>query len=150
VVNGVWLLAAACWLLAGHPTHTSGAELSAERDGTVRVVLRVFADDFAAALASGSTVPPSPAVSGYLRDRFTLLDPAGKPIELAWQAGPHTGDVLLLHARGHAAGGLAGSRVTSRVLTDRFADEVNVVRATYGGRSATLIFVRGDGAKPLP
>ena len=38
----------------------------------------------------------------------------------------------------------------NRVLTERFADQVNLVRATYAGRSATLIFTRGDGPKALP
>jgi hypothetical protein len=27
---------------------------------------------------------------------------------------------------------------------------VNIVRATYGGRTVTLLFTRGDGAKPFP
>jgi hypothetical protein len=40
--------------------------------------------------------------------------------------------------------------VASRVLTERFEDQVNVVRAICDGRSATLIFVPGDGLKSLP
>ncbi len=57
---------------------------------------------------------------------------------------------LILRLRGRVDGGLAGSRVDNRILTDRFADQVNVVRATYGRRTATLIFTRGDGPKALP
>jgi hypothetical protein len=151
VVSGAWLVAGiVSWLFAGHPTHTSGTELSEQPDGRAQVVLRVFADDFTAALAADSAVPPAPVVSAYLRDRFTLLDPAGTPVELAWEVGRPSGDILVLYGRGRAPGGLAGSRVANRVLTERFADQVNVVRAAYGGRSVTLIFVPGDGAKPLP
>jgi hypothetical protein len=151
VVNGAWLLAGvmSC-LLAGHPMHTSGAELTGERDGTVQVMLRVFADDFAAELASGSADPAPDRPGAYLRDRFVLLGSTGEPVELAWDAGRPSGDVLILHGRGRVPGGLAGARVANRVLTERFADQVNVVRATYDGHSATLIFVRGDGLKPLP
>ena len=150
-MSGAWLVAGmVSWLFAGHPTHTSGAELSEQPGGRAEVVLRVFADDFATALAAGSAVPPVRVVSEYLRERFTLLDPAGRPVELAWEMAGPSGDVLVLYGRGRVPGGLGGSRVANRVLTERFADQVNVVRATYGGRSATLIFVPGDGAKPLP
>jgi hypothetical protein len=150
-VNGAWLLAGvmSC-LLAGHPMHTSGAELTGERDGSVQVMLRVFTDDFAAALAAGSAASTPDGPHGYLRDRFVLLGGTGEPVKLTWDAGRPSGDVLILHGRGRVPGGLAGARVANRVLTERFADQVNVVRASYDGLSATLIFVRGDGLKPLP
>jgi hypothetical protein len=48
------------------------------------------------------------------------------------------------------SGGLTGTRIRNRLLCDRFPDQVNVVRATYDGRSATLLFTPGDPAKPLP
>lgn len=149
MVNATWLLAGvmSC-LLAGHPMHTSGAELMAERDGSVQVMLRVFADDFAAALASGSAAPGGPGT--YLRDRFVMVAATGEPVKLTWDAGRPSGDVLILHGRGRIPGGLAGARVASRVLTERFEDQVNVVRAICDGRSATLIFVPGDGLKSLP
>lgn len=145
MVNGAWLIAGvmSC-LLAGHPMHTSGAELTGERDGSIQVMLRVFADDFAA------VAPAADGPGGYLRDRFVLLGGTGEPVKLTWDAGRPSGDVLILHGRGRVPGGLAGAKVANRVLTERFEDQVNVVRATYGGRSATLIFVRGDGLKPLP
>jgi hypothetical protein len=144
VVNGAWLLAGvmSC-LLAGHPMHTSGTELTGERDGSVQIMLRVFADDF-----EDASAPDGP--SGYLRDRFVLLGGGGEPVKLTWDAGRPSGDVLILHGQGRVPGGLAGARVVNRALTERFADQVNVVRATYDGRSATLIFVPGDGLKPLP
>ena len=47
-------------------------------------------------------------------------------------------------------GGLAGARVTSLVLCERFPDQVNIVRATYAGRATTLLFTRGEASKALP
>ncbi|MBA3496726.1 MAG: hypothetical protein H0T86_06445, partial [Gemmatimonadales bacterium] len=51
---------------------------------------------------------------------------------------------------GRVPGGLTGARVTSLVLCERFEDQVNIVRAVYGGRATTLLFMRGGSAKVLP
>ena len=40
--------------------------------------------------------------------------------------------------------------VAHLLLHDRFSDQVNVVRASDGRRNTTLLFLRGDGPKPLP
>jgi hypothetical protein len=56
----------------------------------------------------------------------------------------------VLRLRADAPRGLAGVRVRHTLLCERFNDQVNIVRATYGGRSATLFFTRGDEAKALP
>jgi hypothetical protein len=71
-------------------------------------------------------------------------------VPLSWVGAERTGDVILLRLRGQVAGGLAGARVTNLVLCDRYEDEVNVVRATYRGRTETLLFSRGGSAKALP
>jgi hypothetical protein len=142
VVIGAWLLAALVALLApaaGHPTHTSSAELVHEAD-SVRVAIRLFADDIA-------TVG---AVRPYLGDRFGIVDRSGKTVRLEWAGAEVAGDVLTIRMRGRVAGGLSGAKVSNRLLTDRFADQINVVRAAYDRRAATLIFTRGDGPKALP
>jgi uncharacterized protein DUF6702 len=142
MVSGWWLIAAMAVLLAPasrHPMHTSSAELVHEAD-SVRVVIRVFADDIAAV----------GAVRPYLGERFVIVDRSGQTVRLEWAGAEVVGDVLTIRMRGRVAGGLSGARVNDRVLTDRFADQVNVVRAAYDGRAATLIFTRGDGPKPLP
>lgn len=141
-MNGAWLLAALVALLvpaAGHPTHTASAELVQEAD-SVRVAIRVFADDIA----------PVGAVRPYLGDRFGIVDRGGKAVRLVWAGAEAAGDVLTIRLRGRIAGGLSGAKVSNRVLTDRFTDQVNVVRAAYDRRTATLIFTRGDGPKALP
>lgn len=71
-------------------------------------------------------------------------------MRLAWAGAERSGDVLLLRLRGEVPGGRAGARVTSLVLCERFEDQVNIVRATYGGRATTLLFTRGATSKALP
>ena len=141
MVSGAWLVALAAALIpvAPHPMHTSSAELVREAD-SVHVTIRLFADDIAAV----------GAVRPYLHDRFGILDRHGTPVHLEWAGSETAGDVLTIRLRGRIAGGLSGAQVRNAILTDRFADQVNLVRATYGRRAATLIFTRGDGPKPLP
>ena len=56
-------------------------------------------------------------------------------MRLAWAGAERTGDVILLRLRARCRGGLAGARVTSLVLCERFEDQVNIVRAAYAGRT---------------
>jgi hypothetical protein len=142
MVSGGWLIAALAMLPgpgSTHPMHTSSAELVHEAD-SVRVTIRVFADDIAAV----------GAVRPYLGERFGIVDRSGNAVRLQWVGSELAGDVLTIRMRGRIAGGLSGAKVNNRVLIDRFADQVNVVRAAYDGRAVTLIFSRGDGPKPLP
>jgi hypothetical protein len=142
MVSGGWLIAVLAVLLAPasrHPMHTSSAELVHEAD-SVRVVIRVFADDLAA-------VGP---VRRYLGERFGIVDRSGQTVRLEWAGSEVAGDVLTIRMRGRVTGGLSGAEVSNQVLTDRFADQVNVVRAAYDRRAVTLIFTRGDGPKALP
>jgi hypothetical protein len=135
-----------------HPMHTAVTEL-AQQDarGRTTIQIKVFADDFQAAVA----LPADPAAADsamarYLRGTFALADRRGRPVRLAWAGAERTGDVILLRLQGEVAGGLAGARVTSLVLCERFEDEVNVVRASYAGRTETLLFTRGESSKALP
>jgi hypothetical protein len=141
MVNGSWIIALTVALLAPypHPTHSSSAELVQKAD-SVRVVLRVFADDLATVGAPGP----------YIGEHFTLTDRDGAPVRLEWAGAVPGGDVVTIRLRGRLAGGLSGAKLSNRILTDRFADQVNLVRATYQRRTATLIFTRGDGPKALP
>jgi hypothetical protein len=142
MVSGAWLITALGVLLipaSRHPTHASSAELVHDAD-SVRVAIRVFADDIA-------TVG---AVRSYIGDRFAIVDRSGKAIRLEWVGAEASGDVRTIRMRGRIVGSLSGATVSNRILTDRFADQVNIVRAAYDRRAATLIFTRGDGPKALP
>jgi hypothetical protein len=135
-----------------HPMHTTVTEVVQEdARGHVSIQVRVYVDDLRAA------VPPPDAPAGadsamarYLRATFALADRTGRPVRLSWVDAKPTGDVILIRLRGEVPGGLAGSRVTSLVLCERFEDQVNVVRAEYAGRTTTVLFTRGATAKVLP
>ena len=44
---------------------------------------------------------------------------------------------------------LSGFRVADKILFDLYADQINIVQATYGGRKVSLLYTRGDGFKRL-
>ena len=152
-----------------HPMHTTVTEVAQEdAGGHVSVQVRVYVDDFRSAVPpapQGGTAGASPsavdsaaassavadsAMARYLRGSFALADRTGRPVRLAWAGAERQGDIILLRLRGQVPGGLAGARVTSLVLCERFEDQVNVVRAEYAGRTTTLLFTRGETAKALP
>jgi hypothetical protein len=163
---GASRLALLALVLAGgrHPMHTTVAEV-VQRDGRGRTTIqvRVHTDDLRGAVPEAANLPPTPggstpgadstadsAMARYLRGTFALADRSGHPVRLTWRGLERTGDVVLLRLEGEVPGGLAGARITSLVLCERFEDQVNVVRAEYAGRSTTLLFTRGETAKALP
>jgi hypothetical protein len=131
---------------AFHPMHTSVAELMSEPGtGSVVVSIRVFADDFNAAL--GGSLGQAET---YVRSRFELRDAANQPVNLQWEQSVQAGDVVQIRLRAELPRGLRGVQVRNLLLCDRFPDQVNIVRATYGGRTRSLLFTPGDQAKALP
>jgi uncharacterized protein DUF6702 len=137
---------------ARHPMHTAVAEIRQDqRKPSTEISIRMFADDFGAAVSlapKGAAVDS--AMSRYVRGRFAVADRSGRPLPLHWIGAEREGDVVLLHLAFSAPGGLGGARVLSALLCERFPDQINIVRASYAGRSATLIFTSGDAAKALP
>ena len=134
--------------LALHPLHTTLTQLAYHAaDQTVEVTVRVFADDFRAALKTDLT--DSAAVS-YLRSTLTLADRASRPLPIAWCGLRRTGDLLWLCVRAPAPEGLSGLRVRVALLFERYADQINIVQASYAGRRTALLFTSGDATKPLP
>lgn len=148
------LAAAAALLLMGarHPMHTAVAEITlASGAPSAEIGIRVFADDFGSvvSLSPGSATSDS-ATSRYVRGRFAVADRSGRPVALRWVGARQEGDVVLIRMAVPAAGGLSGARITSDLLFEQFEDQINIVRATYDGRSTTLLFTPGDAAKVLP
>ncbi len=137
---------------ARHPMHSTVAEVThAAGSPAADITIRVFADDFGAVVsAPPGTARADSAMSRYVRGRFAVADGTARPAVLRWIGARREGDVILLRLAVPASGGLAGGRIWNGLLCDRFEDEINVVRATYGGRSATLLFTPGDHAKVLP
>jgi uncharacterized protein DUF6702 len=139
------------YLAAAHPMHTSVAEL--RYDGAAReamVTIRVYPDDLAGAVPGAERAVADSALVGYVRARFALTDRRGRSLRLEWQGVERAADALVIRLRAALPEGLEGARVAHLLLHDRFGDQVNVVRASYGRRTATLLFVPGDGPKRLP
>jgi hypothetical protein len=149
-----WMALLALALAGGraHPMHTTVTEVMQEdARGDVSIQVRMYIDDLGAAVSlPAGTSGADSAMARYLRATFALADRTGRPVRLRWAGAEPTGDVILLRLRGEVPGGLAGARVTSLVLCERFEDQVNVVRAEYAGRTTTLLFTRGETAKALP
>ena len=134
---------------AAHPLHTSVTEVSSDDGGTVRVAIRLYADDLGSAAGTPAALPPDSAVARYVRGRFALRDRTDRPVLLRWDGLTRHDDAVVIRLEGMLSGGLAGARVANLLLTERFRDQVNVVRASWPGGSATLLFTRGDAGKAV-
>ena len=146
-MRALWALGAA-GALALHPLHTTLTRLDySAADGTVAVSVRPFADDFRVAVGSNAS---DSAAFAYVGKALALTDPAGRILPLSWCGLSRTGDLVWLCLRARAPGGLAGVRVQARMLLDHYADQINIVEASYDGRRVSLLFSRGDPPKPLP
>jgi uncharacterized protein DUF6702 len=135
--------------LQAHPLHTSVTEVVADQAGEVRVAIRVYADDLGGAAAGDAVLPPDSAVARYVRGRFALRDRTDRPVMLRWGGLTRHDDAVVIRLDGALPGGLPGARLANLLLTDRFRDQVNVVRASWPGGSTTLLFTPGDGGKAV-
>lgn len=152
-------IAATTRSLGAHPLHTSLAEIAYDPAAKeIRVSIRVFVDDltkasdaYARARGAASRRPGSPATAqlDYVRASFIVTDRAGRPLSLTSCGGKLVGDLMWLCFRAVAPVGLAGFSVTHKVLFDLYADQINIVQASYGGKKVSLLFTRGDGFKRL-
>lgn len=132
--------------------HTAVTEISHFAGGTTADInIRVFADDFGAAVTGEPGMPAADsAMSRYSRGHFAVVDHRGRPVPLRWSGARRDGDVVRLHLTIPAAACGPGSRITSALLFERFPDQINIVRVTCGRPAVTLLFTPGDGAKALP
>lgn len=140
-----------------HPLHTTVTDLRRAPDGIVTLRVRTFADDFSAAVARAARTTArgdhhvdDAAALAYLVRGLTL-QVAGRSLALRLVAQHRDGDVTWLELRAdEAVPSLRGARILNRLLTEFHADQVNVVKASYEGRSFTTLFSPGEGAKALP
>lgn len=150
------LLAGSAQLAHAHPLHTTLADVSFDAASqTIRVSLRVFADDFSAAVTgtamhTGAVVPADTSMLRYVTERFTIVNASKRAVALQWCGVRRAAEVLLLCLRANDSRGLAGAYVSSTLLRERFDDQVNMVQATYGGRRHMLLFTKRDNSRKLP
>jgi uncharacterized protein DUF6702 len=148
VIRAVGALALAL-LGAAHPLHTSVTEMSADGRGRVRVAIRLYADDLRSATAAADPLSADSAVARYVRGHFSLRDRSDRPVLLRWDGLDRHDDAVVIRLEGPLSSGLVGARVANLLLTERFRDQVNVVRASWPGGSATLLFTQGDNGKAI-
>ncbi len=137
---------------ASHPLHSALAEIEYQAEsGSVLIRVRAFRDDLAEATSGSSdSLPADSVLSHYVRERLTLSDGNGRQVSLWWQGADQEGDMVQLELRASLSGGLRHARIRAGLLCERFPDQVNIVRASYDGRTVTLLFTAGDSAKSLP
>lgn len=149
------LAAAALVALAGaarpfaHPLHTTVTELT-EEGGEVRVSMRVFADDYAAGVATARGATPHERERVYVGSSFLLRERNGRVVRFTWCGARYEGEVVFVCLRAAAPSGLRGGQVRNAILFDVYDDQVNVVRARYSGRARSLLFTPGDAPRRLP
>lgn len=158
------LLAFACLAppASAHPVHTSSAEANYNRTTRkLEVSLRVFADDFEAALAAlaGEAVslektPPATVdalARAYLTAHFIVKNRDGVLAAQHW-LGRELKDAaneLWLHFEIDLPGGVDGVRVDYAVLKDLHSDQLNTVRVRDGPRTRILTFPPGQGERTV-
>ena len=135
--------------LAAHPIHTTYAEVVTDAT-TVTVTIRAFADDLSAAVArfngraaSADSSAPAADVQRYADALLQVRDASGRAVALAPCGVKRAGIVTFVCVRFPRQPGLTA---TNRLLTDRHADQVNIMRAT-GGR--TVLFTATTPAQSL-
>lgn len=144
-------------LAYAHPLHSTITELTEDRaHGTVRGTIRVFADDFGTAV--GHSVHGRPLAAGaqwdaaalaYVASVFGFTDPSGRLLAVHTCGTRRTGDLLWICVEASTAGGLAPLKVRNAILCDLFDDQINVVQGTIAGARRSVLFTKGDKAKPL-
>ncbi|MEP6619606.1 MAG: DUF6702 family protein [bacterium] len=140
-----------------HPLHSTIAEVVEDHaHGTVRATVRVFLDDFTTAVQKRSrspvTIASGPqwdaAALAYAVAAFTVTDNSGRAVVLRTCGVRRTSDLLWICLESSTPAGRT-LMVRNSFLCELFDDQVNVVQATVAGARRSLLFTRGDKAKPL-
>ncbi len=147
------VIAATARSLDAHPLHTSLAEIVYDPAAKeIRISIRVFIDDLkkaSTAYARAHKSSPQTMFIDYARSSFIVADRSGHPLGLASCGSKPVGDLMWLCLRAPAPAGIAGLQVAHRVLFDLYADQINIVQASYNGKRSSVLFTRGDGLKKL-
>ncbi len=162
LVRLAWLVIALASPACAHPIHTSTAEAEYSRTTqTLAVALRVFVDDFEAALSaqagrqlSLAQTPPAEFDSlarAYLAERFTVRTRGGTAVAPRWvgrEIKPADNE-LWFHCEFPLAEGIEGARLRHGALGEQFPNQINSVRIRDGDRKATLVFLPKQSEKTV-
>jgi hypothetical protein len=155
VALAAMLVAVAPRAAQAHPIHTTLTAVTLDRTG-INLSIRAFADDLSAVVAAFAGKRP-PAdwsvadadVARYLAANLRLLDAAGRPLLLRSCGVRREREVYWLCLRVDGATDLRSLRAENRLLTERHADQVNIVQIDAIGARKTLLFTKGSQALPL-
>jgi hypothetical protein len=139
-------------IASAHPLHTSLTEIAYDpATKQIRIMARIFVDDLSKAAAARAAKNPSKeiAILAYARASLIIADRAGRVMPLASCGGKRVGDLMWLCFQANAPSGAAGLQVADRILFDLYADQINIVQSTYGGKKISMLFTPGDGYKRL-
>lgn len=142
-------------LSLAHPIHSSLAEADYDRETEkLEVALRVFADDFEAALSARAkkkiSLEKTPAaelealIRAYVAETFTVKARDGSTGAHQW-IGRDLKDAaneLWLFFEVTVRGGIDGAKLRHGVLADHFSDQLNTVQLRDDqGRKLSLVFL---------
>jgi hypothetical protein len=145
-----------------HPIHTSLADADYSRaTQTLTVALRVFVDDFEAALSAHAgrqlSLAQTPTAEfdtlarAYLAERFTVRTRTGSVVAPRWigrEIKPVENE-LWFHCEYPLAEGVEGARLRHVALGEQFPNQINSVRIRDGDRKATLVFLPKQSEKTV-
>ena len=153
----VLAIGAAPALAWSHPLHTTLAEVAIDDQGSLRVTLRAFADDFSAAVARHAR-KPKPAdftvadadAASYVAATVVIHDLNGRAIPLEWSGVRRTGELMWITLRAPGVRSLKGVRIGYSTLFESFPDQVNILQSNDNGRRHTVLFTASDGRSSKP
>ena len=137
-----------------HPLHTTLTEIALDStDGTMRLTIRAFADDFSAVVARHAGKPrPSDYnvleadIASYISATVSVEE-NGRKAPLTWGGLRRTGDLMWVTVRVPSVRSLRGVKIATTLLFEIFDDQVNIVQATSDGHRRSMLFTAGDGRK---
>ena len=140
-----------------HPIHSTLAEIVRDpARGTLRVTIRVFADDFGVALARSAHAPIADvgpmweaAAARYAVSVFGVRDGHGRALTLHPCGIRRTSAVIWVCLETDVTASTDGLQLRDAILCELYEDQVNVVQEAFGGARRSLLFVHGDGYKAL-
>jgi len=151
------------WREIAHPIHTTITTITYDPATTIATAeIRVFADDLwravtqrnsrtATAINGRAVSIADSAIVQYVEATFRVGGQDGRPVSLRPCGLRATADARWICLQAALPRGLVGMRIADELLTDLYADQVNVVMtqdARSGGRTS-LLFTRGDKAKVI-
>lgn len=149
VVSAMAALLAAAAPARMHPLHTTVTEVT-YADGAATLWVRAFADDFARGVAAHRGPAGADPTLAYLGGSLGVWDRRGRRVAMSSCGRRVSGDLRWFCVRAPLPGGMKGARLRVSLQFAVYDDQVNVVQVDDRGHKTSLLFVPGDGPKPLP